>query len=446
MDSDVKATMTSIKQTNSEIDFDAKVIPINIMDTVNDKVAEIQSWEEFCGGQEEKKEESNNEVLIVKDYLEQIKILKPIEQVDKIISLINESDTSVHLLTRMLENLKESLNDNSGINNDQKENVDTSEWILAPENERNLLFPVPKDNMEFWNMYKDSVASFWVPEEIDFSEDARQWDNLLNEDDRNFLELYFSFFLVFDQIVIKNLESGFTSAVTMMEAKMFYAFQEMMENFHVETYALFPEKIVRDPVRVARIKQGLNIPVIGRMADWATKWIKSGSWVHRLLAFAIIEGVFFSGAFSAIFYMKKQGKLPGLAQANELIARDEGMHRDFAILMYATIDNKIPIEEFKEMLNEAVELVVDLNTKSISVDMIGMNCKMMNDYIKYIADCLAVKITGYSFYAVENPFPWMDLMNLQGKTNFFDRKVTQYARQIVLTDPKDNIVTFDAPF
>lgn len=334
------------------------------------------------------------------------------------------------------------------------------EPLLDPANDRESLFPMVHNDI--WQMYQIAKASFWVPEEIDLLQDVRDWDSLLRDEEREFLKKVFGFLSVFDQIVIKNLEDGFTTQVTVPEACMFYRFQEMIEDIHVYTYARFPETFIRDVDERERIVNAIkHVPSIRHMAEWARNTTKL-DFVHRLVIGVIVEGIFFSSIFAAIFYMKKQGKMPGLCQANELIARDEGQHRDFALLLLSKFKVR-PTDEFIiQSVREAVELISDYTRECAPVSMIGMNSDLMDQYVKYVADCALLGgsnvkagdgsiihipgLLGRKIFYVENPFPWMAMISMDGKTNMFDQGVSQYSRSAVLTKQTDNVVRFDAPF
>lgn len=314
------------------------------------------------------------------------------------------------------------------------------EFLLDPKNDRNNLFPIQFSDI--WDLYNTAKASFWVPEEIDFSADIADWDSKLTDNEKRFLELNFAFFSVFDQVVIKNLETDFISKITIPEIRFFYRFQEMMEDIHVHTYSLFPEMFIKDQKRKNEIINAVeSFQSIANMVTWAKKQINS-DFVHKIITFILVEGVFFSGAFASIFFMKKKGVLAGLCQSNELIARDEGLHTDFGILIYSYVNNKLSKEEYKILLFEAIELTRQFSVETSS-DMIGMNSDLMFQYIKYVSDNISERVIGERVYGVSNPFPWMLLQSLQGKTNFFDRKVTQYSKPAVMNKGSDNSIAFD---
>jgi ribonucleotide reductase beta subunit family protein with ferritin-like domain len=323
------------------------------------------------------------------------------------------------------------------------------EPLFDPENDRVNLLPIQYPI--FWEYYKNAKASFWIPEEIDLSEDVKDWNTKLTNGEKQFLEANFALFLIFDQIVIKNLETNFVEKITIPEIRMVYRFQEMIEDIHVHAYALFPITFIKDPKRIKEINNAVKtFPILNKMLTWCKKWINEensiDSFVRRLVAFIMIEGIIFSGSFASIFYMKKQQKMSGIAQANELIARDEGLHTKFGLEIYHFLNTKIPESTYIQMLNEVVDMAVEFSTVSIPVDMVGMNNKLMVQYIKCVSDNISLSIIKHPVYKAENPFPWMELINLQGQTNFFDKKVTNYSRTSVMNKTEDNVIGFDAEF
>jgi len=278
-------------------------------------------------------------------------------------------------------------------------------------------------------MYKKHRQAFWSPEEIDFSSDPRDWARL-SADEQWFLELILAFFAASDGIVIENLAQNFLNEVQLLEAKMFYGFQIAMESIHSETYALMIDTYIRDPERKLSLFRGIDtFPVVKKKADWAIRYIKNAkSFAERLLAFIIVEGIYFSGAFCAIFWLRGRGLMPGLSQANEFIARDEGLHTEFGCYVYSLEPNRLPENEAHEMFKEAVSLESEFITSALPVRLIGMNSKDMNTYICFCADTV-LELLGYSkLYNAINPFPWMDNLALQGKTNFYERRVSEYQR------------------
>lgn len=333
------------------------------------------------------------------------------------------------------------------------------EELLDPRNARQHLFP-PK-YADIWQMYQIAKAAFWVPEEVDLTQDMRDWDNKLREEEREFMKKVFAFLAVFDQLVIKHLETNFVSQIAIPEVAMFYRFQEMMEDIHVHMYSRFPDTFIKDRTERQKIFNAMEtVPSIKKMADWAMKTADM-DFGRRVVAFVIVEGVFFSSIFAAIFFMKKQGKLPGVCHANELIARDEGHHRDFGLLLFSKIMHKPTDEHIIDMMKEAVNLVAEFNRECAPVSMIGMNNNLMNQYVKFVADSAALGsqirvndntvleipgLLGKKIFDVDNPFPWMEMISHEGKTNFFDRNVSQYSRSSVFATPEENVVKFDSEF
>lgn len=328
------------------------------------------------------------------------------------------------------------------------------EPIFDPANDRINLLPIIYP--EFWKFVKDARASYWIPDEIDLHDDILDWDNKLTPQERQFLEANFSLFLIFDQLIIKNLETDFVGKITIPEIRMFYRFQEMIEDIHIQSYGIFPVTFVKDPDRLQEINNAVKtFPILGKMTDWCNKWIPkdsdsttvpSRSFVVRLVAFILIEGIIFSGSFAAIFYMKKRGLMPGLCQMNSLISRDEGSHVQFGIAVYKFINAKLGDMQFVEMLKEIVDLSEIWCTQSVPVDLIGMNSKLMSEYIKFVANQISIELISRPVYqGISNPFPWMEMLSLQGKTNFFDRKVTEYGR-VSGAVPSENRIVFNAEF
>lgn len=330
------------------------------------------------------------------------------------------------------------------------------EPIFDPENDRVNLLPIVYP--QFWEFVKEARASFWLAEEIDFTSDTADWAKLTPQE-RQFLEANFSLFLMFDQIVIKNLETGFVSKITIPEIQTFYRFQEAMEDIHVHVYALFPITFIKDETRLRQIQDSVKtFPILGKMKDWCKKWIPDNHddllsveseakiFARRLVAFILIEGVVFSGSFASIFYMKKRGLLPAVCLSNEFIARDEALHTRFGIALYHFIQEKLTDDEVIGMVTEIVNLSIEWCSESISVSLIGMSAPKMAEYIKFVADQISLEIIGRPVYKVDNPFPWMALLSLQGKTNFFDRKPSQYSKPAVFAKSGENQITFDAEF
>ena len=301
------------------------------------------------------------------------------------------------------------------------------EPLLCENPNRWVMFPL-KD-IEIWKNYKKQMDSFWRPEEIDFSKDKTHWDNLKNEE-KHFIKMILAFFAASDGIVIENLGKRFLSEVQLPEARAAYGFQLMMENIHSETYSLLIDTYIKDEKEKHTLFNALeNFPCIKKKASWAEKWIDDNrsSFATRLIAFACVEGIFFSGAFCSIYWLKKRGLMPGLTFSNELISRDEGMHTDFAVLLYSMINNKLSYEIIKEIIEEAVSIEKEFIIDSIPCQMIGMNSKLMSQYIEFVADRLVMQLGYKKIYNSRNPFEFMELISLDGKTNFFERRVSEYS-------------------
>lgn len=306
------------------------------------------------------------------------------------------------------------------------------------------LYPI--EYPDIWDMYQKAKASYWVPEEVDLSSDPTDWSKL-GADEQHFILMVLAFFAGSDLIVNENLDEDFASAVAIPELRMFYHFQEAMEDIHTAQYQLLIEALVTDQeVKRNLLQSTLQIPSIRAKADWARKWIK-GSWVQRLIAFSIVEGIFFSGSFCSIFWIKKKGLLKGLCQSNEFIARDEGMHRDLAILVFRNhIVHKLDNETIHAMIQDAVNVERSFIQSCLPYRLEGMNKELMCQYVEFVADNLSVELTGTGLYNATNPFPWMSLISVEGKTNFFEKKVSSYSRQAALVNKEDNKISFDADF
>ena len=303
------------------------------------------------------------------------------------------------------------------------------------------LFPIKPSEQHLFRMYKQSVAVFWTPEEIDFSKDIADWSKLTT-DEKHFVGRVLAFFAGSDGIVQENLATRFQREVDSQVVKLFYSFQNAMEGIHSETYSLLIDTYVKDAQEKAMLFDGINtIPCIGRKAQWAKKWIESPEdFQTRLVAFACVEGIFFSGAFCSIYWLKKRGLMPGLTFSNELISRDEGLHTQFAVALYHTLDSRSSTL-IHTIINEAVELEKEFICNALPCSLIGMNSKMMSQYIEFVADRLAVQLGTQKIYGTQNPFDFMDLISLEGKTNFFEKKVSDYSRPM-----GNDTVRFDEEF
>ncbi len=310
-----------------------------------------------------------------------------------------------------------------------------SEPLLLPNTHRFVLFPIQYPRV--WEMYKKQEACFWTAEEIDLEGDRTHWNEKLTDDERYFIKHILAFFAGSDGIVVENLVERFSSDVQVPEVRCFYGFQTMMENIHSETYSLLIDTYVRDAGERERLFGAIDrIPCVARKAEWARKWIsdKDASFAQRLVAFAIVEGVFFSGAFCAIFWLKKRGIMPGLTFSNELISRDEGMHTDFACLLYGMLHHtRLAQDVVHDMMHEALEVERAFVCDALPVRLIGMNSEQMSDYVEFCADRLLIALGYETLFHKINPFDWMDLISLQGKTNFFEKRVGDYQKSGVMS-------------
>ena len=321
------------------------------------------------------------------------------------------------------------------------------EPILQENKNRFVIFPIK--HHDIWEFYKSMEASFWTAEEIDLSQDLNDWNNKLNEDERYFIKHILAFFAASDGIVNENLAENFVNEVQYAEAKFFYGFQIMMENIHSETYSLLIDTYVKDETEKDELFNALEVfPAIKKKADWALKWIESDSFAERLIAFASVEGIFFSGAFCSIYWLKKRGLMPGLTFSNELISRDEGVHCDFAVHLHNHhLVNKVSKTRIREIIVDALNIEREFITESLPVSLIGMNAGLMTQYLEFVADRLLVELGCEREYNTTNPFDFMDMISLQGKTNFFEKKVAEYQKAGVMnTDSDAQKITFDADF
>ncbi len=319
------------------------------------------------------------------------------------------------------------------------------EPILKENKDRFVLFPIKHQNI--WEMYKKAEASFWTAEEIDLNPDLQDWDNKLNDDEKHFIKHVLAFFAASDGIVNENLAVNFMNEVQYPEARCFYGFQIMMENIHSETYSLLIDSYIKDPKEKDRLFHSIDtLPCVGKKADWALKWIGKGTFAERLIAFAAVEGIFFSGSFCSIFWLKKRGLMPGLTFSNELISRDEGLHCDFACLLYSQLDHQLSKEKVTAIITNAVMIEKEFVTDALPVRLIGMNADMMCQYIEFVADRLLVALGCDKTYNATNPFDFMELISLQGKTNFFEKRVAEYQKSGVMGKKEDNIFKLDEDF
>ena len=318
------------------------------------------------------------------------------------------------------------------------------EPLLKPDDNRYVLFPI-KDN-DIWLMYKKSVDSFWVVPEVDLSKDLGDWDKL-TQDEQNFIKMILAFFAASDGLVLENLASRFMSDVQLAEARAFYGFQIAIENIHSEMYSTLIDTYIRDGNEKERLFKALeHYPCIAKKANWAKKWINDNrsSFASRLVAFACVEGIFFSSAFSSIYWIKKRGLLPGLTFSNELISRDEALHTEFAILLYSKLQKKLNKKRVYEILQEAVEIEKEFITDAIPCRMIGMNAKLMTQYIEFVADRLCLQLGYDKIYNSTNPFDFMELISVETKVNFFERTNSEYALANKTVDA--DVFEFNADF
>ena len=315
-------------------------------------------------------------------------------------------------------------------------NIDLTKEHVEPMLQENLdrfvLFPIEHDDI--WAMYKQEQASFWTAEEIDLAEDLKDWKNL-NKDEKHFIKHILAFFAASDGIVNENLVMNFSNEVCWPEARAFYGFQIMMENIHAETYSLLIDTYIEDEKEKDHLFKALEtVPSVQKKGDWALKWLsrKRGSFAERLVAFAAVEGIFFSGSFCAIFWLKKRGLMPGLTFSNELISRDEGLHCDFACLLHNKLFRGAGENVIRRIIAEAVDIEIEFVTKALPVNLIGMNADLMTQYIQFVADRLLTQLNCSKIYNVGNPFPWMEMISMQGKTNFFEKRVAEYQKAGVM--------------
>ncbi len=323
----------------------------------------------------------------------------------------------------------------------QKTNT-TKEPILQENPSRFVLFPIK--HSDIWEMYKKHEASFWTAEEIDLQQDLQDWEKL-SKDEQHFIKTVLAFFAASDGIVNENLLENLSTMVQYPEARAFYGFQIAIENIHSEVYSLLIDTYIKDEKEKHHLFNAIEtIPAIKKKADWALKWLKgNNSFVHKLLAFAIVEGIFFSASFCSIFWLKKRGLMPGLTFSNELISRDEGLHTDFACLLYRDhIQNKLPTQQVTDLVTSGLIAEKEFIHEALPVKLIGMNAKLMDQYMEFVADRLLVQLGCPKVYNVTNPFPWMELISLQGKTNFFEKRVGEYQKAGVLANQKGTTTQF----
>ncbi len=315
--------------------------------------------------------------------------------------------------------------------------IDLSSEFIEPMLRENLdrfvLFPI--EHSDIWEMYKQEQACFWTAEEIDLAEDLDHWENKLNDDERHFLKHILAFFAASDGIVNENLVMNFSNEVQWPEARAFYGFQIMMENVHAETYSLLIDTYIKDTKEKNHLFKALEtVPSVATKGNWAMRWLsrKRGNFAERLVAFAAIEGIFFSGSFCALFWLKKRGIMPGMTFSNELISRDEGLHCDFACLLHNKLVRGAGENKIRQIISEAVAIEKEFIVDALPVSLIGMNCELMATYIEFVADRLLIAFGCAKMYDAENPFPWMEMISMQGKTNFFEKRVGEYQKAGVM--------------
>lgn len=325
-----------------------------------------------------------------------------------------------------------------------KSSVQT-EPILTENPQRFVLMPIKYPDI--WRMYKKQMASFWTAEEIDLYQDLTDWEKL-NDNEKHFIKYILAFFAASDGIVLENLAQQFCTEIQIPEARCFYGFQIAMENIHSETYSLLIDTYIKDPIEKNFLFNAIeNVEVIQKKANWALKWINSSnSFAERIVAFSAVEGIFFSGSFCSIFWLKKRSLMPGLTFSNELISRDEGLHTDFACLIYQHLNNKLSQEKIYEIICDAVRIEKEFIIEALPCELIGMNSKLMSQYIEFVADRLLYALGYQKVYNVTNPFEWMEMISLQGKTNFFEKRVAEYQKAGVLTKEEDKVFRLDADF
>ncbi|XP_013417055.1 ribonucleoside-diphosphate reductase small chain [Lingula anatina] len=348
-----------------------------------------------------------------------------------------QKETSITLSLKQEENVKQT-----------KATVD-DEPLLRDNPNRFVIFPIKYQDI--WKMYKKAEASFWTAEEVDLSKDLGHWEKLKPEE-KHFISHVLAFFAASDGIVNENLVERFAQEVQITEARCFYGFQIAIENIHSEMYSLLIDTYIRDPKEREFLFNAIEtMPCVKKKADWAIRWInaKNASFAERVIAFAAVEGIFFSGSFASIFWLKKRGIMPGLTFSNELISRDEGLHCDFACLMFKHLKNKPTQARIHEIIQDAVNIEIEFLTEALPCALIGMNNTLMAQYIKFVADRLLVELQCEKIWNVENPFDFMEHISLEGKTNFFEKRVGEYQKMGVMSSTKgesNHQFTLDADF
>ena len=325
--------------------------------------------------------------------------------------------------------------------------MSNTESLLTENPNRYVLYPI--NHPRIFDMYKKAVSSFWTVEELDLTKDHNDWQLKLNDNERHFIKNILAFFAGSDGIVLENLGQRFMDEIQVPEAKCFYGFQIAMENIHSEMYSLLIDTYIKNNVEKDRLFRAIEtIPSVAKKAKWAIKWIqdKDSNFATRLVAFAAVEGIFFSGSFCSIFWLKKRGIMPGLTSSNELISRDEGLHTDFACLLYGMLSNKLDETVIYELIAEAVEIEKEFIIDSIPCNLIGMNSILMSQYIEFVADRLLAQLGYNKLYKTSNPFDFMEMISIEGKTNFFEKRVTEYSKAGVGMDKETMVFSLDADF
>jgi ribonucleoside-diphosphate reductase beta chain len=322
--------------------------------------------------------------------------------------------------------------------------TDDTELLLKENKERFVILPI--NYPRIWEMYKKHEASFWTAEEIDLSGDQKDWQSL-NDGERHFISHILAFFAASDGIVNENLAVNFMSEVQLPEARCFYGFQIMMENIHSETYALLIDSYIRDPREKDRLFHAIDtVPAVKKKAEWALRWIQNGSFAERLVAFAAVEGIFFSGSFCSLFWLKKRGLMPGLTFSNELISRDEGLHCEFACLLYSMLSHRLSQQAVFAIIADAVEIEKEFISEALPVRLIGMNADLMKQYIEFVADRWLAELGYPKMFQSQNPFDFMEMISLQGKTNFFEKRVGDYQKSGVLSSGEGQSFSLEEDF
>lgn len=313
--------------------------------------------------------------------------------------------------------------------------------ILAPSTSRFTTFPIRYPDL--WALYKKAIGSFWTVEEIDLAADLKDWDKL-NDNEKHFIKHVLAFFAASDGIVMENIDLNFSKDTQIPEARSFYAYQGFNESIHSETYSLMIDKLVRDPDEKAGLFRAIEtVPSVKRKAEWALEWLSNDApFAQRLVAFACVEGIFFSGSFCSIFWLKKRGLMPGLSFSNELISRDEGMHQEFAVTLYSHLKEKTGSETIRSIVQSACEVESQFITEALPCQLIGMNAEEMRQYIQFVADRLLAQFGEKPMYGAKNPFDWMENISLEGKTNFFEKRVGDYSKFM----PGEEAIGFDEDF